>query len=314
MTPRQRTQSAVGRQAASPGLRGREAEPLPSTGGAFQLQDEQQPVDDDQRLAPQHRGLRRGVPRLLQHASQKRLHRPPRLGSQRFRHIGLMQPRGVENPLHRRHAARRGQRREETIRFRHPRLGCPPRDRHGDIPVRPGGIAQQQTQFLAVGDQTGAFPPRAQHPPRPPRRTDPRRRAVAHGRVEIGPGPQGPGAQRHAIGGTQHMAAILRALAGRDRLPLPHGVIAQGGGQRMHDMAQHAGRSARGGEVPQPPPHHPPARLRFRRIQPQPRQHPRQCLPHEPWAQQGSGAEMISVHRLAPASAAQADAARTGRA
>ena len=127
MAAHQRTQGTVGRQAAFPWLRGREAETAARIGAAFQFEDEQQPVHDDQCLPPQQRGVRRcrGVSRLAEDGAQKRLDRRAGLRPQDFRDMRLMQPRGLENPLHRRHAARRRQCRDETIRVRHPVMRSP---------------------------------------------------------------------------------------------------------------------------------------------------------------------------------------------
>ena len=106
-----------------------------------------------------------------------------------------------------------------------------------------GGVAQQQAQCVAIGQQTHPLMPCPQHPLRRSGGTEPVGAAGAAGRVQIGFGRDRPSAQSNAAG-RQQPPAVLRPLPRCDRVLAGRIGVTQNAGQRRDDIVMHPLRTA----------------------------------------------------------------------
>ena len=111
------------------------------------------------------------------------------------------------------------------------------------------GIAQQQAQLLAIGQQPKAFATGQQHPLRTAHRTEAIGAPAAMRRIEVGIRGERPGTQSSTAWRLHQPAAILDALARRD-VGLPRrGIESQAFGQRRDDMVADTLWTAAGTEL-----------------------------------------------------------------
>src|ERR1051326_6963275 len=118
ITTHQARECAIGRQTTAPRFGRGEPKPLSRLSRTLELQDEEQTIDNGQRLPPKLLGGRDRLPvaRLIEDILQETLNCPPRLHAEDLRDRGLMQARGIENDIRPRDTLWRCEREEKPIR------------------------------------------------------------------------------------------------------------------------------------------------------------------------------------------------------